>query len=42
MLSDWCYKVNTFVQNKYGLNNIVGNVWEWVFDSWEIDHYVEV
>lgn len=31
-------KVDKFEQNSFGLKNIVGNVWEWVEDSWSIDH----
>lgn len=25
-------------QNKYGLKNIIGNVWEWTQDWWEVQH----
>jgi len=28
------HKVDYFIQNKYGIKNIVGNVWEWTNDSW--------
>ena len=28
--------VDKFEQNSYGLKNIVGNVWEWVEDSWSV------
>jgi len=27
-----------FPQNKYGLHNIVGNVWEWTADWWITRH----
>ena len=30
--------VNEFDQNKFGMKNIVGNVWEWVSDWWQIEH----
>jgi sulfatase modifying factor 1 len=30
--------VDSFEQNKYGMKNIVGNVWEWVADWWTINH----
>lgn len=30
--------VDTFQQNKYGLHNMVGNVWEWVVDWWTVNH----
>ncbi|XP_011879211.1 PREDICTED: sulfatase-modifying factor 1 [Vollenhovia emeryi] len=30
--------VTTFSQNKYGLHNIVGNVWEWTADWWMTKH----
>lgn len=30
--------VTTFLQNKYGLHNIVGNVWEWTADWWITKH----
>lgn len=30
--------MDTFEQNKFGMKNIVGNVWEWVNDTWKIDH----
>ncbi len=32
-------KVDSFNQNKFNMKNIVGNVWEWVFDWWSLDHY---
>lgn len=30
--------VNSYQPNKYGLYNMVGNVWEWVSDWWTIQH----
>ncbi|CAF0787100.1 unnamed protein product [Brachionus calyciflorus] len=30
--------VDHFTQNKFQMKNIVGNVWEWVFDWWSINH----
>ncbi|XP_066584346.1 formylglycine-generating enzyme [Prorops nasuta] len=30
--------VDQFLQNKYDLYNIVGNVWEWTYDWWSVDH----
>lgn len=30
--------VDHFEQNKFGLCNIVGNVWEWVLDGWTTSH----
>lgn len=30
--------VNAFNQNKFNMKNIVGNVWEWTSDWWQIDH----
>lgn len=34
--------VTTFPeQNKYGLKNMIGNVWEWTQDWWEVEHSKE-
>ncbi|XP_068234918.1 formylglycine-generating enzyme [Palaemon carinicauda] len=30
--------VTTYLPNGYGLHNIVGNVWEWTADWWEVSH----
>lgn len=30
--------ITAFPQNKYGLHNIVGNVWEWTADWWLTRH----
>lgn len=30
--------VDAFLQNKYQLYNIIGNVWEWTDDWWTIKH----
>jgi len=30
--------VTLFLQNNYGLHNIVGNVWEWTADWWMTNH----
>lgn len=30
--------VTSFPPNKYGVHNIVGNVWEWTSDWWQTDH----
>ena len=27
-------QVDAFPPNKYGLYNMMGNVWEWVYDNW--------
>lgn len=32
--------VNEYQPNKYGLYNMVGNVWEWVEDWWEVNHTI--
>lgn len=34
--------VNAFKQNKYGLYNIIGNVWEWTADYWSTNHKKEL
>jgi len=30
--------VNQYPPNKFGLHNMVGNVWEWVADWWQVRH----
>lgn len=30
--------VNSFSKNSYGIHNMVGNVWEWTNDFWNIHH----
>lgn len=30
--------VNSFPENGYGLHNMVGNVWEWTNDFWDVHH----
>lgn len=30
--------VNSFPENSYGLYNMVGNVWEWTNDFWNVHH----
>lgn len=37
----FCFKVDEFEQNSFGMFNIVGNVWEWVSDAWTIYHSEE-
>lgn len=35
----WSSPVDSFgPQNKFGLKNIIGNVWEWVADAWSARH----
>lgn len=33
--------VDSFPPNKYGIHNMVGNVWEWTSDWWSINHQTE-
>ena len=33
--------VNSFPPNKYGLHNMVGNVWEWTLDWWQVNHNID-
>lgn len=34
--------VDSFPANKYGLHNMVGNVWEWTADWWEVNHSTQL
>lgn len=34
--------VNSFPANKYGLYNMVGNVWEWTLDWWQVNHHSDL
>ncbi|GBG25515.1 Sulfatase-modifying factor 2 [Hondaea fermentalgiana] len=37
----WASPVDSFgAQNKFGLKNIIGNVWEWVADAWNTRHHL--
>lgn len=33
--------VDEYPPNNYGLYNMVGNVWEWVEDWWDVKHVPE-